>query len=134
MPRSRSIEEILVPRPEARLRIYAYSIDDAPHEGLLKVGQTVRDVKARVAEQLKTAAIKNYMIEVDEPAGRDDGTTFTDHQVRAALARKGFVNTELEWVRCSVADVQTVITELRTRQTFTGTHRETFPMRLEQAE
>ena len=34
------IEEILAPRPQARLRIYAYSIDDVAHEGLLKVGQT----------------------------------------------------------------------------------------------
>jgi hypothetical protein len=130
----RPIEEILVPRPEARLRIYAYSIADAAHGGLLKVGQTVRDVKTRVAEQLKTAGIKNYTIELDEPAERDDGSTFTDHQVRAALARKGIVNTELEWMRCSVADVQTVITELRTGQTFTGTHHETFQMRREQEE
>ncbi len=60
--------------------------------GLLKVGQTTRDVKQRVAEQLKTAAIKNYSIELDEPAERDDGTIFTDHEVRAALVRKGFEN------------------------------------------
>jgi len=61
----RPIEEILVPRPEARLRIYAYSIGDIAHEGLLKVGQTIRGVQGRVAEQLKTAAIKNYTIELD---------------------------------------------------------------------
>lgn len=29
-------------------------------QGLLKVGQTTREVKQRVAEQVKTAAIKNY--------------------------------------------------------------------------
>ena len=63
---SKTIEEILAPKPEARLRIYAYSIDDEAHEGLLKVGQTTRDVKQRIAEQLKTAAIKNYTIELDE--------------------------------------------------------------------
>jgi hypothetical protein len=64
---SKSIEEILAPKPEVRLRIYAYSIDDKAHKSLLKVGQTTRDVKQRVAEQLKTAAIKNYRIELDEP-------------------------------------------------------------------
>ena len=64
---SKSIEEILAPKPKNRLRIYAYSIDDQAHKGLLKVGQTTRDVKQRVAEQLKTAAIKNYKIELDEP-------------------------------------------------------------------
>ncbi len=131
---SKTIEEILAPKPEARPRIYAYSIDDKAHAGLLKVGQTTRDVKQRVAEQLKTAAIKNYTIELDESAERDDGTIFTDHEVRAALVRKGFENTELEWMRCTVKDVKTVLTELRTGQRFTGTHHETFPMRREQAE
>ena len=124
-----TIEEILAPKPEARPRIYAYSIADEAHKGLLKVGQTTRDVKQRVAEQLKTAAIKNYKIELDESAERDDGTIFTDHEVRAALVKKGFENTELEWMRCTVKDVKTVLTELRTGQRFTGTHHETFAMR-----
>ncbi len=129
-----TIAEVLAPKPEARPRIYAYSISDNAHKGLLKVGQTARDVKQRVAEQLKTAAIKNYGIELDEPAERDDGSIFTDFDVRAALLRKGFENPEGEWVRCSVADVCTVLAELRTGQRFTGTHHETFPMRREQAE
>lgn len=127
-----TIEQILTPKPEARPRIYAYSIDDEAHEGLLKVGQTTRDVKQRVAEQLKTAAIKNYRIDLDEPAERDDGTIFSDHEVRAALIKKGLENTVLEWMRCTVEDVKTVLTELRTGQRFTGTHSDTFPMRAEQ--
>src|SRR5262245_8901669 len=131
---NKSINEILAPKPEARPRIYAYSIDDAAHKGLLKVGQTVRDVKRRVAEQLKTAAIKNYTIELDESAERNDGTIFTDHHVRAALVKKKFENTELEWMRCSVKDLKTVLTELRTGKIFTGTHHENFAMRREQAE
>lgn len=131
---SRTIEEILTPRPEARPRIYAYSIHDQAHAGLLKIGQTTRNVQDRVAEQLKTAAIKNRVIELDEPAEREDGTVFTDHEVRAALKAKGFANPELEWMRCSVADVKTVLAELRSGERFTGTHHETFPMRREQAE
>jgi hypothetical protein len=129
-----TIEEILAPKPEARPRIYAYSIDDKAHKGLLKVGQTTRNVRQRVAEQLKTANIKNYTIELDEIAERDDGSTFTDHEVRAALTRKKFENTELEWMRCSLKDLKTVLTELRTGQRFTGAHHETFPMRAEQVE
>ena len=129
-----TIEEILAPKPKADPRVYAYSIAAKTHEGLLKVGQTARDVKQRVAEQLKTAAIKNYRIELDEPAERDDGTIFTDHAVRAALEKKGFLKAELEWMRCTVDDVRTVLTELRTGQQFTGTHHETFPLRAEQAE
>ncbi len=131
---SKPIEEILAPKPEARPRIYAYSIADKAHDGLLKIGQTTRDVKRRVAEQLKTAAIKNYTIELDEPADRHDGTSFSDHEVRSALAKKGFANVELEWMRCAVKDVQTVITELRKGQRFTGIRYETFAMRREQAE
>lgn len=129
-----TIEEILAPKPEVRPRIYAYAIDDAAHDGLLKVGQTTRDVKQRVAEQLKTAAITNYTIELDELATRDDGSMISDHAVRDALKRKGFDNPQLEWMRCKVADVKTVLTELRTGQQFTGTHHDTFPMRREQAE
>lgn len=129
-----AIEEILTPKPEARPHIYAYAIADAAHHGQLKIGQTTRDVKQRVAEQLKTAAIHNFTIELDEPAERDDGTIFTDHEVRSALVNKGFENTTLEWVRCTVADVATVLTELRTGQRFEGTHHETFSMRDEQTD
>ncbi len=129
-----TIDEILAPKPEVRPRIYAYSIADEAHKGQLKVGQTVRDVKQRIAEQLKTAAIKNYTIELDESAERDDGTIFTDHEVRAALVKKKFENTELEWMRCSIEDLKTVLTELRTGKAFTGTHHETFAMRREQAD
>ncbi|MFZ2651395.1 MAG: DEAD/DEAH box helicase family protein [Burkholderiaceae bacterium] len=131
---SKTIEEVFARKPEARPRIYAYSIDDAAHKGVLKVGQTTRDVKQRVTEQVKTAAIKNYTIVLDEPAEREDGSIFSDHHVRAALVRKGFTNSELEWMRCSVKDVKTVLTELRTGEQFTGTHHETFSMRSEQAE
>ena len=129
-----TIEEILPPKPEANPRIYAYAIADAAHHGLLKVGQTTRDVKRRVAEQLKTAAIQNFTIELDEAAERDDASIFTDHEVRAALVKKGFENTTLEWVRCTVSDVKTVLAEIRTGQRFGGTHHETFGMRDEQAD
>ena len=131
---SKTIGEILASKPEARPRIYAYSIDDAAHKGLLKVGQTTRSVKQRVAEQVKTAAITNYTIVLDEPAERDDGSIFSDHHLRAALVKKGFDNALLEWMRCSVNDVKTALTELRTGQQFAGTHHATFPMRREQAE
>ncbi len=131
---SKPIEEILAPKPEARPRIYAYSIDDAAHAGQLKIGQTTRDVRRRVAEQLKTANIKNYRIELDEPATRDGGGIITDHEVRAALARKKFEGVELEWMRCTVADVLTVLTELRTGRKLSGTHHETFRPRREQTE
>jgi hypothetical protein len=129
---SKPIEEILLTKPIARPRVYAYSIDDQAHNGLLKIGQTTRNVKQRVAEQLKTAAIKNYRIELDEEAVRDDGTIFSDFEMRAALIKKGFKKDTLEWMRCSLNDAKTVLTELRTGQRISGTHHETFGMRDEQ--
>mgnify|MGYP003387901721 FL=1 len=130
---TRSIDEILSPKPQILPLIYAYSIDDKAHLGLLKVGQTTRDVKKRVAEQLKTAAIKNYRIELESDAVRNDGTVFSDHEVRARLVQKGFLNPTLEWICCSVNDVKTVITELQTGQKLSGTRHEDFAMREEQA-
>src|SRR6218665_2125689 len=130
MPRPET--ELFAPKPASRLRIYAYSIADEAHEGLLKVGQTTQDVKNRVAQQLQTAAIQNYEIVLDEPADRSDGTTFSDDDVRARLKQKGFANPTLEWMECSLEDVRTSIAELRTGQTFSGTNHADFPMRAEQ--
>jgi hypothetical protein len=49
---NKTIEEILAPKPEARPRIYANSIDDKAHAGLLKIGQTTRNMKQRVPETI----------------------------------------------------------------------------------
>jgi len=125
-------DEVLPPKPEARPRIYAYSIDDAAHAGQLKIGQTLRDVKQRVFEQLKTANIKNFRIELDETAERNDGTIISDWQVRAELARQGFEKTELEWVRCEVKDVKATLIALRTGQQISRTRDQDFSMRAEQ--
>lgn len=129
---NRSIDQILAPKPTSRLRIYAYSIDDKDHSGLLKIGQTTRDVKQRVAEQLKTARIKNFRIELDECAERDNGTTFTDHEVHEVLRRSGFSNPEGEWVRCTVKDVKAAIIAIRTGKKIAGKRDSNFPMRAEQ--
>jgi hypothetical protein len=135
---SKPVDEIFAPKPSVQPRIYAYSIADEAHQGLLKVGQTTRDVRQRISQQLGTAGISNYRIELDEPAVRDDGTIFSDHEVRAALGAKGIKNVVLgsarEWMRCTLADVKTALTELRTGEKYVGTHRDTFPMRAEQAE
>ncbi|NLE82312.1 MAG: DEAD/DEAH box helicase family protein, partial [Rhodococcus sp.] len=128
---------ILPPKPDARLRIYAYSIPAESHDGLLKVGQTIQDVKTRVAQQTKTVGVA-ARIELDESAERPDGSVFTDHQVRAHLAAKGFpvvkpsADAGREWVRCTLADVQTAIAEIRAGVRYSGTHHETFEMRKEQ--
>ncbi|WP_026373103.1 GIY-YIG nuclease family protein [Agrococcus lahaulensis] len=125
--------ELFAPKPDSRQRIYAYEIYDPQHEGLLKVGQTNREVKKRVGEQLKTAGIQNFRIVLDVPAERADGSVFRDHEVRARLKQKGFDNPFGEWMRCTLEDVETALTELRTGAVHTGTHHLDFPMRDEQA-
>lgn len=128
----RSIDELLPEKQSARLRIYAYSIDDPAHAGLLKVGQTTQDVKKRVAQQLKTAAIENFEIVLDEPADRPDGSVIRDFDVRERLKQKKFANPRLEWMRCTVEDVRLAIAELRANKAYEGTPTATFTMRSEQ--
>lgn len=128
---TRPIEDLLPAKPESRLRIYAYSIADEAHSGLLKVGQTAQAVKKRIDQQVKTAAVA-VTIEVDEPADRSDGSEFRDFEVRARLKAKGFDNPMLEWMRCTVDDVKTAIAELRDGVEYSGTHHLDFAMRAEQ--
>ena len=128
----KEIVEIFPDKTEARLRVYAYSIQDEAHKGQLKIGQTTQGVKVRVAQQLKTAGIKNYKIELDESAEKNDGALFSDHDVRARLQQKGIEKVHLEWMKCSVEDVLTAMTEIKVGQAVAGTHHQTFEMRPEQ--
>jgi len=54
---NKTIEQILVLKPEARPRIYAYSIADKAHAGLLKVGQTVWGILVHVLLGAVTVAV-----------------------------------------------------------------------------
>ena len=92
---TRPIEDLLPQRPEARLRIYAWSTPDIPkYQGCLKVGQTTQDVNARIKQSHGQAKL-DYKLEVDEPADRSDGSFFRDSAVRERLKAKGFENVEL---------------------------------------
>ena len=128
----KTVDDLLPAKPSGRLRIYAYSIADEAHAGQLKIGQTTQDVAVRISQQLKTAAITNFTIELDEFAEGVDGVEFRDFAVRARLKQKGFANPALEWMQCTVDDVRTAIAELRAGTSFSGTHHLTFGMRTEQ--
>jgi hypothetical protein len=137
---NRSIDEILAPKPEARLRIYAWTPNDAPsaYAGLIKVGQTTRaDVNDRI-RQSQGQMQQAYTLHVDALAERDDGTLFRDNDVRQRLIDKKFENVVIgasrEWMRCSPADVKTAIAELQKGLRLSGTHHEDFPLRAEQAD
>lgn len=128
---TRPIDDILPPKPEVDPRLYAYAIDAPTHLGLLKIGQTTRDVRQRIAEQTRTAGI-TPRIELDESAAREDGSIISDHALRAALAARGHERVQLEWMRCTVADVQAALAELRTGHWIEGRRDQTFPPRAEQ--
>ncbi|WP_334127306.1 DEAD/DEAH box helicase family protein [Sneathiella sp.] len=137
---SKTIDEILAPKPQARLRIYAWTPNDPPpsYVGLIKVGQTTQENVNERIRQSQGQMQQAYTLHVDALAERDDGTVFRDGDVRQRLIDKGFENVVIgssrEWMRCSPADVSTAITELQKGLKLSGTHHETFPMRREQAE
>jgi hypothetical protein len=135
-----TIDEILLPKPDGRLRIYAWTPNDPPppYAGLIKIGQTTQaDVNDRI-RQSQGQMQQAYTLHVDEVAEREDGTTFRDNDVRRRLIDKGFENVTIgssrEWMRCSPADVKSAIIELRKGLRFESTRHENFPMRREQAE
>ena len=129
---SKSIEELLPAKSEARLRIYAWSTNEIrKYEGCLKVGQTTQDVNTRIKQSQGVAQVP-YLLEVDESAERLDGSVFRDSAVRDRLKQKGFENVELEWMRCTASDVRNAIKELQTGVAITGARSEDFKLRNEQ--
>ncbi|MGI6461319.1 MAG: DEAD/DEAH box helicase family protein [Candidatus Hydrogenedentales bacterium] len=123
-------------RPESRPAIYAYEDTNPDYAGLLKVGYTTQDVRARVAQQYPTKRPGRapYRILLEEPAMRPDGTVFTDHDVHRWLRAAGVSNPAGEWFACPIGKVKQALHDLRTGVQTEGTRTETFAMRPEQAE
>jgi Type III restriction enzyme, res subunit len=139
MMSSPTVDDILSAKPEARLRIYAWTPNDPPaaYAGLIKVGQTTQaDVNERI-RQSQGQMQQVYTLHVEAFAEREDGTGFRDNDVRQHLEDKGFKNVVIgksrEWMRCSVNDVKAAIIELQKGVTFKGTRSQTFGLRKEQA-
>jgi len=132
-------------------RIYAYTVvgrDAEPWErvsgqtresgtGLIKVGQTTkRTARERIRQQLGTAYpnLDGVEILLDEPAARDDGSEFTDHEVHAALVGEGIRRPEGEWFEATLDEVKAAINKVRSGVPFEPTRTESFEMRPEQKE
>ncbi|MBY4275460.1 GIY-YIG nuclease family protein [Rhodococcus fascians] len=133
-----TVDEVLVPKPAQRLRIYAWTPNDPPanYVGLIKVGQTTQtDVNGRI-KQSQGQMQQAYTLHLDEPAERQDGSVFRDNHVRQRLVDKGFENVKVgssrEWMRCTPEDVKAAVVELQKGVRLTGTRHETFRMRDEQ--
>ncbi len=122
------------PRPAATPTIYAYElVGVGTHAGLLKVGYTDRDAQQRVAEQLKTVRLQ-YNIVFEESAMKNDGSSFTDHDIHRPLRRAGFANPEGEWFKCTVKDIKAAIWAIKSGERNEDNRTLTFGMRPEQEE
>lgn len=114
--------------------IYAYS--DTRYEGKLKVGYTaVKSAEERVKEQFPVITpTQSWTIVLDEPAIREDGSFFTDHDVHKALKKHGIERDLGEWFDCDVKAVQAALMEIRTGKPNIEHRTQSFKMRPEQQE
>ena len=96
-------------------QIYAYQDNSEQYKRLLKVGFTTVDVKKRVAEQYPTLRPGElpYKIVYSESAMKNDGTSFTDHEVHRILRRKNIKNPAGEWFECTIEDIESAVLELK---------------------
>jgi hypothetical protein len=124
------------PRPASRPTIYAYADTNPQYAGLLKVGYTTVDAQSRVAQQYPTKKPGKppYRIVLEEPAMRNDGTVFTDHDVHRMLRLNGVKNPDGEWFRGTVDQVKAALIAVRTGQLNEENRSLDFTMRPEQIE
>ena len=127
-------KDFFPPRPESRPTIYAYEDTNPQYDGLLKVGYTTVDARTRVAQQYPTLkpGTPPYHILLEEPAMRNDGSVFTDHDVHGMLRINGIKNEKGEWFRCSVAQVKSAVIQVRTGELSDENRSLDFKMRPEQ--
>ena len=104
--------------------------------GRLKVGYTGRpDPRVRIKEQTGTVYPDgdSVVIHLDEPAVRDDGTAFSDHDVHKVLDAAG-VQRASEVVEATLAEVRAAVAAVRARRSYDPARTEDFRPRPEQAE
>ena len=123
-------------RTKATPKIYAYEDTNPQYKGLLKIGYTIKNVEERVKQQYPTLrpGKKPYKIVLEESAIRNNGTSFSDHDVHNLLRKQGFSNPKGEWFKCSVEDVRSVILILKSGNNNLFGRSENFTLRKEQQE
>ena len=128
-------------------KIYAYTIDqfaetawvgERKGTGLIKIGETQRDVDVRIREQLngvKMPISTPYRLFLAESALTNDGRVFTDKEIHRALERAGVRNVEGEWYECTKDEVVAAIQSVRNGENLPNLiPTVSFPMRPEQYE
>lgn len=133
-------------KPGGRIYVYTAPGYDTPWtrtvgtttvegHGRLKVGYTGRpDPRVRVKEQTGTVypGGDGIVILLDEPATREDGKGFTDHEVHKVLDAAG-VQRSSEVVEATLGEVRAAIAAVRAGRAYDPSRTEDFTMRPEQA-
>lgn len=119
-------------RPEAKPEIYAY--EDKHYPGLLKVGYTTIGAEKRIKQQYPVVLPEGYPFKIVfvEPALREDGTSFLDHDVHRHLEKMGFLKDAGEWFDCTLDDVKAAYIAVRDRIDNIENRTKDFKMRPEQ--
>ncbi|MFC0820931.1 GIY-YIG nuclease family protein [Moraxella marmotae] len=114
-------------------KIYAYS--DPHFAGCLKVGYTTKQkAEERVRQQYPTQMPSQpWKIELEEPAIRDNGSLFLDHDVHRALQKMGVEKVNGEWFRCGIDDVKSALVAVKKGIANLEKRTLSFAMRPEQA-
>lgn len=80
---------IVKPYEKLDLKIYAYTLPEVPsHDGYIKIGDTNRQVRQRVFEQVGTVGL-NPNILFEKVAKKSDGTWFRDKSLHRFLLQNG---------------------------------------------
>lgn len=117
-----------------RPTIYAYS--DSRFDGKLKVGYTAKKTaEQRIKEQYPIVTPdQSWTVLLEEPAIRDDGSYFTDHDVHKALKKHGIECDSGEWFNCTLDDVKSALIAVQTDRPNFERRTASFKMRPEQKE
>lgn len=124
-------------RPDASPMIYAYSRPEAEYSGLLKIGYTEHDVEKRVAQQFPVKGpdgLKPYTIVYSTSAMRNDGSSFTDHDVHNVLIKRKVPRVGGEWFKCTTDDIKAAIIAIKNGTVNFENRTQNFGLRPEQKE
>lgn len=122
-------------KPEINPRIYAFSDYSPETKELIRIGFTTRSVEKRMKEHFPTKRPgKPYKVLLDEPAMRNDGSTFYDRDIFRYLKKRKIKNPDGDWFECDVKDIKAAIIAIKNRDENVESRIHDFKMRPEQQE
>jgi hypothetical protein len=106
-------------------KVYAYTVEafaaspwqgQRQGSGLIKIGDSDRDVSVRIREQLNAVKMPEstpYELFLVESAITQAGEAFRDHSVHKELQQAGVHRRDGEWFECTVDEVRAAITAVK---------------------